>query len=596
MPPSKGGGIEDAPMQIITRRPDVGYLDCLLWVPKSKVNVEGIKMALTFTVVDRTSLSKFELWKETAHHLLLPREFWDAAEMDFPVIDCRVKQFQHVQITSHIKLDHLPDVNDVLQPTGRTTQLEALQALLGARGGILQLACGKGKTIIFLEYIARVQVPTLIVIDNTQLLEQWKKEIAKNLDVPGGVGLIQGPVFDWQKPIVLTTYQTLAQRADAFPEEARRWFGLVGWDEGHHIAAPTFCRSADLFYGRRIALTATPDREDGLQVVYHHHVGKVLYKDLKQELRPRIYFKWTGLALDKTDPVSRGLTEDKNGELHVGKIAGFLGQWPQRLHLILDLVTEALSEDRKVLVLSNSIDELVNLKALWDNQPLYTNIPFPNPSEIGETLVPIESDSATLEKANRNLWAYRGQTADPNLPSAKRQELGRRIKELEELFAQFEVWKKLDGIYRKRQRDYVKSLVEETSTAGLMIHQVPTKVRAQLMKEKEVVFAVSKYGREGLDSPDLDTIIAVEPMSSRNSLQQFMGRVLRKKVGKKSPVVVFLEDDIGPMIGMCQNLRRHLREWPVEEGGPYDYDNIGHPTSFTKRGKQWTPSVKVFGR
>lgn len=583
-------------MQTVKRRPDVGYLDTVLWIPKSKVNVEGVKTALTFTVVDRTSLSKFELWKETVHHLLLPREFWNPEELDFPVIDCRVKTFQHVTIRSRIKLDHLPDEHNVLQPTGKTVQLEALQALLASRGGVLQLACGKGKTVIFLEYIARVQVPTLIVIDNTQLLEQWKKEIALHLEVPGGVGLIQGKEFDWKKSIVLTTYQTLANLAETFPEDARRWFGLVGWDEGHHIAAPTFCRSADLFYGRRIALTATPDREDGMQVVYHHHVGKVLYKDLKQELRPRIYFRWTGLALDKTDPVSRGLTEDKNGELHVGKIAGYLGQWQARLTLILDLVTDALAEGRKVLVLSNSIDELVNLKALWDQQPLYTSIKFPLPSEIGETLIPIELQAVDVARITRHLWAYRGQISDPKLPMAKKNELERRIKESETTLAQHEVWKKLDTLQRKRQRDYVKSLVAMTSTAGLMIHEVPTKIRARLMKEKEVVFAVSKYGREGLDSPDLDTIIAAEPMSSRNALQQFMGRVLRKKAGKQSPVVVFLEDDIGPMIGMCQNLRRHLREWPVEESGPFEYENVGHPASFTKRGKQWTQNVKVFGR
>jgi superfamily II DNA or RNA helicase len=110
------------------------------------------------------------------------------------------------------------------------------------------------------------------------------------------------------------------------------------------------------------------------------------------------------------------------------------------------------------------------------------------------------------------------------------------------------------------------------------------------------VFAVSKYGREGLDSPDLDTIITCEPMSSHNSLQQFMGRVLRKKEGKHRPVIVFLEDDIGPMMGMCNTLRRHLREWAVDEGGPYHYENIGHPTSFRRKGQSWTKSSMEFGR
>lgn len=590
-----GRRYQGAPMQVVRRRPDVGYIDCSLWVPKSRVNVEGLKLALTFTVADRTTISKFELWRETAHHLILPREFWDLTTIDFPVVDCRATDFQHVDIRSRILLDHLPDENGGLQPTGKDLQRRALQALLDARGGILQLACGLGKTVIFLELIARLKVPTLIVIDNTQLLEQWKKEVANLLIVPGGTGLIQGPILDWKKPIVFTTYQTLAQKADLLPEEARKWFGLIGWDEGHHIGAPTFCRSADLFYGKRIALTATPDRDDGMQVVYHHHIGKVLFKHLKQDRKPRIYFRWTGLALDKTDPVSRALTEDKNGELHVGKVAGYFGQWPARLHLILDLVTDALGEGRKVLVLSNSIDELANLKGMWDGrQDLYTDIKFPDSQEVGSGLLPLELDDRTLQKLIRNLSAYRKQVTDVSLPMAKRQMLARRISEAQNSLDRHAVWRQLDLIHRKRQREHVKSLVDTPSTAGLMIHQVPTSIRANLMKEKEVVFAVSKYGREGLDSPDLDTIIAAEPMSSRNALQQFMGRVLRK--GGKSPVVVFLEDDIGPFIGMCQNLRRHLREWPEEDGGPLEYECIGHPTSFTKRGKQWTQNVVVFGR
>lgn len=582
-------------MHVVKRRPDVGYLDGNLWVPKSSVNVEGIKTALTFTTFDRQNIRSFELWRETAHHLLLPREFWNPEELDFPVIDCRPRRFEHVDIRSNIQLDHLP-VNGVLTPTGKTVQREALQSLLAARGGILQLACGKGKTIIFLEFVARVQVPTLIVIDNTQLLAQWQKEIEAHLQVPGGVGLIQGDVFDWKKAIVMTTYQTLALRADTFPEQARRWFGLVGWDEGHHLAAPTFCKGADLFLGRRILLTATPDRDDGMHVVYNHHVGPVLYKDLTQELRPRIYFKWTGLSLDKSNPISRALTEDKNGELHIGKLAGYLGQWKERLDLILSLVTEALNGGRKVLVLSNSIDELVNLKALWDKQALYTDLVPPTPKDVGEVVMPVELSPAELAKTERSIWALRGQLADPSLNGTKRQTLSTRLREVENLLASYECWKKIDTIHRKNQRAYVKKLVAAPSNAGLMIYQVSTTIRSRLLKEKDVVFAVSKYGREGLDSPDLDTIITCEPMSSRNALQQFMGRVLRKKAGKKSPVVVFLEDDIGPMIGMCQNLRRHLRDWPVEESGPYEYTNVDHPKSFSLKGKQWTQNVVVFGQ
>ena len=120
-----------------------------------------------------------------------------------------------------------------------------------------------------------------------------------------------------------------------------------------------------------------------------------------------------------------------------------------------------------------------------------------------------------------------------------------------------------------------------------MIHRVHPDKRTKMLREKQVTFAISKYGREGLDESSLDTVIINEPISDRNALQQVMGRVLRSKKGKKEAVVVFLEDNIGPLIGMCQKLRRHLSSWPEDEGGPFDYENIGHMAVTNKRESTW---------
>ena len=147
-------------------------------------------------------------------------------------------------------MDHRPKVvNNVLSmvPTGSNVQQLSIDALLKSDGGILQLACGKGKTCVALHLASIKKVPTLIVVPDTQLLEQWKGEIKKLLIVPGGVGLIQSSTFDWKKPVVLTTYHTIGARAESLPEEVRSWFGLIVWDEGHHVPAPTFAASAEVF-------------------------------------------------------------------------------------------------------------------------------------------------------------------------------------------------------------------------------------------------------------------------------------------------------------------------------------------------------------
>lgn len=581
-------------MKLIARDPDRGYLDSSLWIPKRHCNEDGVKGALTFQFVEKKSVRFLTLWRETPTHLVVPREFWDPTTFDFPVVDCRPTSYERVSIKSKVRLDHRIDDKGRHIYTGETTQQDAMNALLQSRGGILQLACGKGKTVVALDLVARRGVPAIIIVDTTQLVEQWKKSIELFLEVPGGVGMIGDGQFDWKKSVVIATYHTLGQKADQVPEEMRRWFGTIIWDEAHHVAAPTFARSADLFYGMRLGLTATPDREDGMHVVYNHHIGRVLYKNLTQDLKPRIYFKWTGLSLDttKVDIVSR--TRDKTGELHIGKIAGFFGQWRTRLDLIINEVKQAVAEDRKIIVLSNSVDELINLLALWNNEQfLHTDIPFPEAKEVGESITPIPLDSKQHVKLAKEIAIARSQLQDPSINPIKAQNLKQKIDAIAHQLDAHRVWKKCESLHKQRQKGYLEDLLSMPSSAGLMIYRVDAPVRSRMLREKQVMFAISKYGREGLDEPSLDTIIVCEPLSSRNALQQLMGRVQRRKAGKQTPVVVFLEDDIGPMIGMCVKLRKHLKTWPVDEGGPYEYELLGHPSSMNRR-STWA-SVRVSG-
>lgn len=573
-------------MKLLKRDPDKGYLDTWLWVPKNQINLEGTKRALTFTFVERESVTTLSLWKEVENHLLVPRAFWDPAEVNFKVVDARFLFFPSTNIQSHIQLDFLTPEE--------TVQRDAVEALQKANGGILQLSCGKGKSIVALELITRMKVPALIIVDNTQLLLQWRDLIlgkggAKGFLAltPEEVGLIQAEVFDWKKPIVLATYQTLANRAEFLPEEVRRWFGIVIWDEGHHLSAPTFSKTADLFHGYRLGLTATPKRRDGLHIIYDFHLGKVVFKDLKQELKPRIYFMWTGLDINNNNALVAQKTRDKNGELHISKLSTFFGQWRERLDLILTEIEKAVAANRKILVLSNSVDALINMYALWTNYPkLYTDIPVPTEVDVGEVIPPMALDETRLKAIYRVLPAINAQLTDKALNPVKRQNLEAKKKDLEHAIKAHKVSEKVAAELRIRQKKFLKELLEKKDQAGLMIYKVKPEVRAAMLRTKQVTFAVMKYGREGLDEQSIDTIIVCEPMSSRNNLQQVMGRALRKKSGKKSPMIIFFEDNIGPMIGMCQNLRRHLREWSSEEGGPFEYEMVGYPRSASARA--WT--------
>ncbi len=342
------------------KSPYHAYLTNNLLLPKAYINVEPIKAALTFdhgeekifdedtNEVTSVRIGKIEMWDETSTHLIVPREFLSLEERD---------RFQFDFIDhSHNAFDEV-DIESMISPRD-SEQAEAFQALLENPSGTLNLACGKGKTIAALMKAATLRVPTMIVVNTGALLEQWKLEIGKHLNVKS-IGTVQGETIDWEgHPIVLAMVHTLALHRDKWPVEFRRRFGLVFYDEGHHMSAPLFVRSADLSYGIRHSLTATAERTDGLEAIYQYHLGRVFYSDLKQELIPKTFFhvlKWQFDIRDKE------YVTDVTGSVSMPKVRSYLGRLDWRNELIYDDLLLDLSEGRTILVLSHSVDHVDRL-------------------------------------------------------------------------------------------------------------------------------------------------------------------------------------------------------------------------------------------
>jgi len=569
-------------MRLVRRDKSKAYLGAWMAVPKDYINLEGTKQALT--VSEKSKYSEYpetiRLWRETEHHLWFPRTFWQASSLPFDVVDCRPRELKRTSIASLIKLDHIRGPNG-LHPTGERVQEEAVQAMLDAEGGVLQLACGKGKTVVALEVVARSRVPAIIIVDNTHLLEQWRKEIDRHLDVPGGVGLIQGSKEDWDKDIVLSTYQTLASRADSIPFEVCAHFGVAIWDEGHHLAAKMFAKSADLFYGKRYVLSATAEREDGLSVVYKLHVGPVLYKDLSQVLVPSIYFRWTGMTVDESDPTAK--IKDCNGELHYKMMAGHLGSMRDRLRFLMKDIQLALDNDRKVLLLSESKAEVLNLWAMWnlgEGADLYSDIPVPTELDVGETIKPKELTPKERKEIEAQIAKMERVLSSKKATEGKKSLAKGRLVDLNLMMKRHQIHQKIEAEHKRRRKRWIAHVLEQTESrnlpAGVMVHDIKPKKRAELLAYKRVTFAIAKYGKEGLDCQELDTLMVSVPFSSRNSMQQLMGRVLRVLKGKKRPVMVVYEDSISMFQAMCGKLRSLLRSWPSDEGGPYKYHYVEH--------------------
>src|SRR5262249_55901042 len=95
----------------------------------------------------------------------------------------------------------------------------------------------------------------------------------------GPVGLLGGGYFDLQ-PLTVTTY-------DSAYIHLERWgnrFGLLVFDECHHLPGPTYATAAlGSLAPFRLGLTATPERADGQEVLLPELIGPIVYRrEIKQ--------------------------------------------------------------------------------------------------------------------------------------------------------------------------------------------------------------------------------------------------------------------------------------------------------------------------
>ena len=109
-------------------------------------------------------------------------------------------------------------------------------------------------------------------------MNQWHWELSQGFG--GTVGLLGGGDYDFQ-PLTVTTY-------DSAYIHLERWgnrFGLVVFDECHHLPGPTYAMAAvGSLAPFRLGLTATPERADGMEQVYPELIGPIVYRREIKEL------------------------------------------------------------------------------------------------------------------------------------------------------------------------------------------------------------------------------------------------------------------------------------------------------------------------
>jgi superfamily II DNA or RNA helicase len=202
----------------------------------------------------------------------------------------RAEAIHYRALVEHLRREGIPykDAARAYRPTPwplRTSrdpfphQTEALAAWWEAGGrGVVVLPTGTGKTFLAILAISKVGRPALVVTPTIDLLNQWYGELAVAFDVP--IGAVGGGNHEYQ-PLTVTTY-------DSAYIHLERWgnrFGLLVFDECHHLPGPTYlAAAAGSIAPYRLGLTATPERSDGQEGMLDALIGPVVYRREIKEL------------------------------------------------------------------------------------------------------------------------------------------------------------------------------------------------------------------------------------------------------------------------------------------------------------------------
>lgn len=157
--------------------------------------------------------------------------------------------------------------------TPHAHQRDAVAAWWQAGGrGVVVLPTGTGKTFVAFLAIAKANRPTLVVTPYIELMNQWYGQLKDSFGQE--IGVVGGGYHEF-KPLTVTTYDSAANHVEKWGNR----YGLVVFDEAHHLPGPTYSMSAvGSIAPFRLGLTATPERADGGDATFPDLVGPIVYR------------------------------------------------------------------------------------------------------------------------------------------------------------------------------------------------------------------------------------------------------------------------------------------------------------------------------
>ena len=137
--------------------------------------------------------------------------------------------------------------------------------------GVVVLPTGSGKSYVAEMAIMAAQRSALVVVPTLDLMNQWYDVLVTAFGAK--VGLLGGGYHEIED-LTVSTYDS----AHIHMERLGDRFGLVIFDECHHLPSPTYLTAAEMSIAPfRLGLTATLERSDGGEKLLDDRVGSLVY-------------------------------------------------------------------------------------------------------------------------------------------------------------------------------------------------------------------------------------------------------------------------------------------------------------------------------
>ncbi len=385
--------------------------------------------ALTYRIVTNEGHIKYETIEIIRNYRMvtpavvsIPQGREDLIPANYEILDKRVEIWEEFPEAIHPLFDEQKAIYDQVD-----------------HSCFINALVGWGKTFTALHIAAKLGQKTLVVVHNTELRDQWIREVEGLYGFKPGI--IGSGEYDIDSKIVVGNVQSIVKNL----AKIEKSFGTLIMDEGHHCPATTFTSIIDSSHARyRIGLSGTMKRKDGKHILFKDYFGPKIFKPAQNNtMNPSVKLLKANVKLPHAatwaDKVTKLLADEEYQNL-VASIAAVQVRKGHKVLVIADRVdflykVQGMIGERAVTVVGETKDRQVEITKIEDgladvlcgSRQIFSEGISVNPLSCVILAVPL-ANAPTLEQIIGRIMRLHPGKLDPVVidiqfggPAAKRQ-------------------------------------------------------------------------------------------------------------------------------------------------------------------------------